>query len=343
MPYQTPNLNLSLIAPGQSQKHITHNEAIVKLDSIVQLSALSRSQSLILTEMSDGDRFIVPSNDSSGQADLIGQKSRGGVIYHTPKIGWTSWIEDENIHVTWNGDAWQEQNSVVQTSVFNEVTQFGLNTTADLVNRLAIKSDSSLFSFETGSHRLKVNKSDAPETAAIIFQSDYNGYAELGLTGDNDFHIRTSANGRDFVDSLNIDAESGVVSMPHQPVIFGQIGLPVATPERQLFKPQGGMISTMTSADNTALVIPTTGTYIFSACQLVQISSGVYYWFLIINGVTHYIAHHNGSAFNSQQHANHIYYVQNFQAGDIIELTSSSTPLNAWSDTFSHFSLVKIA
>ena len=98
----------------------------------------------------------------------------------------------------------------------------------------------------------------------------------------------------------------------------------------------------MINSDNTALIIPTAGVYMFSANQLVQIISGVHYWFLLINGATHYIAQHNGAAFNSQQHTNHIFYVQNFQAGDRIELTSSGTPLNAWSDTYSHFSLVKI-
>ena len=61
MSYQTPNLNLSLIAPNQAQRYITYNEAISRLDSLVQLSALSRTKSFALNDIAEGERFIVPS------------------------------------------------------------------------------------------------------------------------------------------------------------------------------------------------------------------------------------------------------------------------------------------
>jgi len=37
----TPKLSLPYIMPAQAQKHVTHNEALAKLDVIVQLSVLS--------------------------------------------------------------------------------------------------------------------------------------------------------------------------------------------------------------------------------------------------------------------------------------------------------------
>ena len=39
---QTNNLNLPYIMPQQAQKHVTHNEALRDLDTIVQLAALDR-------------------------------------------------------------------------------------------------------------------------------------------------------------------------------------------------------------------------------------------------------------------------------------------------------------
>ena len=181
------------------------------------------------------EALFVPSNNASKSANLIGQRNGDAIIFHTPKIGWTSWVVDEGSHVTWSGTAWQETSGEAHISNLDEIERLGLNTTTNLANRFAVKSDGSLFDFETDSHRLKLNKSDEVETASIVFQADYQGHAELGLTGDNNFHIRTSANGVNFVDRLNIDSENGSVSMPYQPVIFGQLGLPKTIPERKVF------------------------------------------------------------------------------------------------------------
>ena len=45
----TPNLQLPYILAAQSQKHVTHNEAIRALDAIVQLAALDRGLSFKTT------------------------------------------------------------------------------------------------------------------------------------------------------------------------------------------------------------------------------------------------------------------------------------------------------
>ena len=42
---ETPNLGLPYIMAAQSQKHVTHNEAIRALDAVVQLSVLDRDLS----------------------------------------------------------------------------------------------------------------------------------------------------------------------------------------------------------------------------------------------------------------------------------------------------------
>lgn len=43
---KTSNLQLPFIPPSQAQKHVTHNETLLSLDAIVQLSAISQSMTL---------------------------------------------------------------------------------------------------------------------------------------------------------------------------------------------------------------------------------------------------------------------------------------------------------
>ena len=44
MPDDTPLLSLPLILPNQAQKHVTHNEALHRLDLLVQLTVLDRDR-----------------------------------------------------------------------------------------------------------------------------------------------------------------------------------------------------------------------------------------------------------------------------------------------------------
>ncbi|MBO6548108.1 MAG: hypothetical protein JJ964_00645 [Rhizobiales bacterium] len=41
---KTSNLQLPFIAPSQAQKHVTHNDALLALDALIQLSAISQSR-----------------------------------------------------------------------------------------------------------------------------------------------------------------------------------------------------------------------------------------------------------------------------------------------------------
>ena len=61
MDLTSPNLKLSYLAPAQAQKHVTHNEALRQLDALVQLSALSISNTP-LTAPENGNRQIVGLN-----------------------------------------------------------------------------------------------------------------------------------------------------------------------------------------------------------------------------------------------------------------------------------------
>ena len=56
----SPNLALPYLLANQAQKHVTVNEALRRLDALVQLSVLSASLAAPPASPADGDRYIVP-------------------------------------------------------------------------------------------------------------------------------------------------------------------------------------------------------------------------------------------------------------------------------------------
>src|SRR5699024_10487958 len=87
-----------------------------------------------------------------------------------------------------------------------------VNTGADAVNRLAVRAGAVLLTHEGAGHQLKINKAGAGDTASLLFQSDWDGHAEMGLAGTNDFSVKVSPDGSAWVTALAIDAASGTVS-----------------------------------------------------------------------------------------------------------------------------------
>lgn len=90
----------------------------------------------------------------------------------------------------------------------------GVNATADATNRLAVKSPASLFDNAGNGHQQKINKAAASDTASQLYQTNYSGRAEIGLTGDDDFHFKVSPDGSNWYEGIRIARASGRVSFP---------------------------------------------------------------------------------------------------------------------------------
>ncbi|MFV0361192.1 DUF2793 domain-containing protein [Tropicimonas sp.] len=106
---ETANLGLPLLQPSQAQKHVTVNEALVRLDSLTQLTLLSRSVSAPAEVGVDGSCYAVPTGatgDWSGRDGSIAVYSNGGWIFAIPGTGWKAWISDENCTATFHDGAW---------------------------------------------------------------------------------------------------------------------------------------------------------------------------------------------------------------------------------------------
>lgn len=207
------NLQLPYIMPSQAQKHVTHNEAIRTLDALVQLTVLDRDLSTPPGSPPDGARYLVAAGGTdawTGKDGTIAAWQDGAWAFLAPKAGWLLWVADETRLLGFDGAEWID----AAVHSVNPAPMVGVNATADTVNRLAVKSPASLFDEETGDHRMKINKAAAGDTASLIFQSGYSGRAEFGLAGDDDWHVKVSADGSVWTEALTVDRATGRVRLP---------------------------------------------------------------------------------------------------------------------------------
>jgi hypothetical protein len=211
----TENLNLPYLMPSQAQKHVTHNEALRALDALIHIAVVSRTVEAPPPTPERGDRYIVPDGTTdawAGHDQLIAAWQDGAWMFHTPRSGWLVYIRDDNALVYWNGAGWADHATTI--SELQDMALLGVNATADATNRLALSAAASLFTHEGAGHRLKINKASAGDTASVLFQTDWSGRAEFGLAGDDDFHVKVSADGVAFTEAMVVDAASGKISFP---------------------------------------------------------------------------------------------------------------------------------
>ncbi len=210
----SPNLGLPYLAAAQSQKHVTHNEALRQLDALVQISAASRTVITPPTALAAGIRYIVPSGATGDWAGRVGKLAAfqdGAWSFFSPLAGWLAWIADESKLLVFDGTQWTQTTGAAS---LNPAPLVGVNTTADINNRLAVKSPATLLDNTGNGHQLKVNKAASTDTASLLFQDAYSGRAEFGLAGDDNLHIKVSGDGTTWRESLLIDRSSGLVSFP---------------------------------------------------------------------------------------------------------------------------------
>ena len=232
----TPRLGLPQIAASQAQKHVTHNEALLDLDSFVQTSLIDRDLTAPPGSPADGDAYLVApgaTGDWAGQDNIVATSIDGAWRFTIPFQGLTAWLEDEALQLIYHAGAWHELTSLLN---LQNVPQLGVNTTADATNKFAAKSNAILFAaLEAGAGgngdvQFKVNKESAADTGSLLFQTAFSGRAELGLAGDDDFRLKVSADGSSFLDAIRVERASAAVEFGDTARVasFTVAGLPSA-------------------------------------------------------------------------------------------------------------------
>ncbi|WP_226622500.1 DUF2793 domain-containing protein [Brucella anthropi] len=202
---QTPNLKMPYILPSQAQKHVTHNEALRLLDAVVHLSVKSRNRAEAPETPASGDRYLVAAAAAgiwAGKGGAIASFIDGGWLFVTPSIGWQAYVEDEAQLLVFDGVVWKGVSSVPENL---SLSTLGVHATADAVNRLAVSSDATLFNNAGAGHQVKVNKQAASDTASLLYQTNWTGFAEMGLNGSNDFSVKVSSDTGQWQEAIRID------------------------------------------------------------------------------------------------------------------------------------------
>nr|WP_070961001.1 DUF2793 domain-containing protein [Hyphomonas sp. Mor2] len=206
-------LTLPYLLPNQTQKHVTMNESLRRLDALVQLSVISATLASPPETPVDGDRYIVGASsegDWTGADGQVAAYQDGAWLFYPPQTGWMAWMEDTAQLMVFDGAAWTQATASEETS---DPDMLGINTSPDAYNRLAVRSAASLFTHEGAGHQVKINKAGESDTASLLFQSNWSGRAEIGLAGSDDFLLKVSPDGQTFAPALLVRASTGHVGI----------------------------------------------------------------------------------------------------------------------------------
>ena len=235
----TPTLALPYLMPSQAQKHVTHNEALERLDALVQLRVAQFGAETPPEDPILGEAYALgsaPSGVWDGQSNKLAIWQGDAWLFLAPLTGWRAWGLAEAELRIWEGSSWQKPTCETQNLAF-----LGINATADTNNPLLVSGPAALFTHAGAGHQLKVNKASSGDTASLLFQSNWSGRAEMGLAGNNDFAIKVSDTGSSWTEALRVEAASG------------NLGIGTSTPAAQL-EIAGGSQDYLRASDGSGAV-----------------------------------------------------------------------------------------
>lgn len=167
---------LPLMAPAQAQKHITHNEALVLIDSRLQLTVQSL-QSEPPAEPQNGDRFAIARGAIGAwvnRDDAIAQWQDGQWQFTTARAGWRAAALETDQFLLLGPSGWHVAD--------DRRERLGIGADADAINRLSVASPAILFNHAGDDIRIVVNRADDQSVGSIMFQTGFTGRAEIGLS-----------------------------------------------------------------------------------------------------------------------------------------------------------------
>jgi hypothetical protein len=220
---QSSHLALPFIDAAQAQKHVTHNEALQLLDALVHLSVSTRNQTA--PPPTEGQRLLVGTGASgafAGKESRIATFLAGAWTFLTPRAGWRVFVEAEQLLLIYDGANWSDLGLTLRA--LQNLALLGVGASADAINPLTVKINSALFTGKSvaeggsGDLRFTLNKESAAKTVSQLYQTNYSGRAETGLTGDDHYHVKVSADGSTWKDAIDVDPATAVVAFPSGPV-----------------------------------------------------------------------------------------------------------------------------
>jgi hypothetical protein len=186
----TPRLALPVIEAAQAQKHVTHNDALVRLDALTQLAVESRTLTAPPGSPADGACYIPASGATgawSGWAGQIALTSGGGWLQIAPVSGLKAWVKAERLTVTYEDGVWRD--GVALTAHGGRVT-------------LRAKEEELTLS---GAYVETADAGFIPDRAVVLGVA---ARTTLAITGATSYGVGVAANTTQFGNLLNIALDS---------------------------------------------------------------------------------------------------------------------------------------
>jgi hypothetical protein len=211
---ETTELALPLLLPAQAQKHVTVNEALTRLDALVQARVQARDLALPPPVAEEGAVWIVAGPVAGGawegwEGDLA-LRSGGGWVRIEPGPGWIVWSLAEAALLVRGAAGWTpltEALALLDTAALADgsLPRLGVGAAADATNGFVFQGTNLLLQ-SAGSIDATFNRTGAANDASFSFKTGYAPRALLGLLGNDDFTLKM---GEGFVEAMRVNHRSG--------------------------------------------------------------------------------------------------------------------------------------
>ncbi len=121
----SPQLSLPFLLASQADKHVTVNEVISQLDTLVQMRVESRSVAMEPTDPEEGQAWLLPASCtgptwSQLRAGDIVRWATGGWTIFKPKLGWLTYIVDEAAYIARHPSGWAKLDADLARTNINQ-------------------------------------------------------------------------------------------------------------------------------------------------------------------------------------------------------------------------------
>ncbi|HTM81508.1 DUF2793 domain-containing protein [Asticcacaulis sp.] len=228
----TPRLQLPLIG-DHSQKRIVMNAGLMRLESLVQAQAISRTISAQPISPGDSDSYTLPATPTGAVWGALAAgafvRAEGGA-WETVDFpeGAIVYIKAEGVFLLRTASGWTAFEDAIKALA--NLSRLGLGTTADAYNVLAVKGAAALLSGKTvaeggsGDISLSLNKEADGNNAQILLQKGYSTRAVLGLLGDSNLSLKVSPDGSNWRTAFTVNRFSGRVRFGK--TFYKTVGIP---------------------------------------------------------------------------------------------------------------------
>jgi hypothetical protein len=116
----TPRLALPFLSPGQAQKELFHNEALSRIDALLQPAVEAVAVNDPPSAPVPGQCWIVgaaPTGAWAGQPGALASWTEGGWRFVTGRAGMILWSNSDSLFVWFDGVAWRTGDVVARRVV----------------------------------------------------------------------------------------------------------------------------------------------------------------------------------------------------------------------------------